>query len=239
MSDTDLTNQYIAVRTTGPIYDRRKLEHRSRNLINLVTDISSEVDDIHGQYKSEIHKSVEEAIRYCERETFYFNQSRDVNFFTVPRQQSYSLRDNVNISSSPCIDRVFILASGSKIELTRKIHSEVEHSIGNTEYSTPSSYSYFDRKLFFYPTPADKYSVQLVLSPVRFDDFSDTHQTNPFLTEAYDMIKYKAKHLFYKNHVKDYAQADLANADFNDQLYWIRYETSKRKNVKKIIPSEF
>src|SRR6478752_8456614 len=59
--------------------------------------IADDIDDTTGEYTTQIARAVLASIRYCERKTYYFNETRDITFSTVSGQQWYGAADNANI----------------------------------------------------------------------------------------------------------------------------------------------
>src|SRR6478752_7576508 len=59
--------------------------------------IADDIDDTTGEYTTQIARAVLASIRYCERKTYYFNETRDVTFPTVNGQEWYGAADNANI----------------------------------------------------------------------------------------------------------------------------------------------
>uniref|UniRef100_UPI00235EC277 phage adaptor protein n=1 Tax=Bartonella sp. ML70XJBT.G TaxID=3019093 RepID=UPI00235EC277 len=202
--------------------------------------IQSEIDDITDEYIGQIQESIFAAIRFCERESFYFNESRDVVFTTQAGKGVYDATDTRHIETAVKIKSVFLFSDQHhKIELKQRSPFSLEPSLSSDQQGTPVYYSYFDRKLHLYPTPDRAYQVQLLLSPVRLEELENANQEHPWFVHGFDLIKARAKYELYKNILKEPDCAAAAYNDFNEQLHTLRAETSQRHNVSRIIPTDF
>lgn len=235
-----MTRHYILVRTGGPISAKQDVYRHRRTLSHLVSVIQDEIDDITDEYVSQIQESIFSAIRFCERESFYFNESRDVVFHTRAGQGIYDASDTRHIETAVKIKSVY-LKSGQyhKLELERRSPFSLEPSLSSGQQGTPVCYSYFDKKLHLYPIPDRAYQIQLFLCPHRLSEVESVDEEHPWFVHGFDLIKARAKYELYKNILKDPDCAAAAYNDFTEQLYELRAETSKRHNVTRIIPTDF
>ncbi|WP_273782929.1 hypothetical protein [Bartonella sp. ML69XJBT] len=235
-----MARHYIRVKTGGPIQDHQDVFRHRRTLSHLVSVIQSEIDDITDEYIGQIQESIFSAIRFCERESFYFNESRDVVFTTHAGKGVYDSTDTRHIETAVKIKSVFLFFDQHhKIELQHRSPFSLEPSLSSDQQGTPVYYSYFDRKLHLYPTPDRAYQVQLLLSPVRLEELENANQEHPWFVHGFDLIKARAKYELYKNILKEPDCAVAAYNDFNEQLHALRAETSQRHNVSRIIPTDF
>ncbi|MBB4077076.1 hypothetical protein GGR08_001393 [Bartonella fuyuanensis] len=234
-----MTRHYIRVKTGGAIPASQNVYRHRRTLSHLVSVIQDEIDDTTDEYVVQIQESIFSAIRFCERESFYFNESRYVVFQTRAGQSVYDAMDSRDIESAVKIKTLFLNSGHKKIELERRIHRSLESSLSSGQQGTPFCYSYFDRKLHFYPTPDRAYQIQLLLSPQRFSEIESIDEEHPWFIYGFDLIKARAKYELYKNILKDPDCTTAAYNDFNEQLHELRAETSQRHNVTRIIPTDF
>ncbi|GAA4667031.1 hypothetical protein [Bartonella pachyuromydis] len=235
-----MARHYIRIRTGEPIQDHQDVFRHRGTLAHLVSVIQSEIDDITDEYIGQIQESIFSAIRFCERESFYFNESRDVMFTTQAGKGVYDATDTRHIATAVKIKSVFLFSDQHhKIELKQRSPFSLEPSLSLEQQGTPVYYSYFDRKLHLYPTPDRAYQVQLILSPLRLEDLENANQEHPWFVHGFDLIKARAKYELYKNILKEPDCAAAAYNDFNEQLHVLRAETSQRHNVTRIIPTDF
>jgi hypothetical protein len=76
-------------------------------LADLTSAIADDIDDTTGEYSAQILTAIQAAQRYCERSTYYFNETRDVTFSTVNGQEWYGAADNANIPTLIRIEAVY------------------------------------------------------------------------------------------------------------------------------------
>lgn len=211
-------------------------------LADIMSDIADDVDDTTGEYADQIKKAVQGAQRYCERRTFYFNETRDVTFPTVNGQEWYDETDNANIPTLVRINAAYSEDSqGQRTTLIRVPPSELETLSDNSAASgEPYLWTYFDQQIRLYPIPAATvYTIRLQLGPYRLGALSDPSDTNAWLTEAYDLMKARAKYILAKNTLKDANIAVEALNDYQDQYMALKAETSSRNGSGCIQPTGF
>lgn len=227
------------IKTSPAIYPRHELYPHLRTFSELVGRIQDEVDDTTDEYLEQIQKCIFAAIRYCEREEFYFNEHRDFVFKTQADRGRYDSRSLSHIGTSPGISEVYLEDDRDKLSLKHVFPSEMEKLMGLRSTGRPSLYSYFDCSLFLHPVPDDIYTIRLILSPMRVDHIRVVDDLSVWYVEAFDLIRTRAKYELYRHYLKDANEANIALADFNEQLWALRNETSKRRNCDRIIPTEF
>lgn len=205
--------------------------------------IADDIDDTTDEYAAQIETAVLGAIRYCERFTFYFNEARpqDKTFSTVSGQQWYSSSDLADIATLVRIQRAYFVDTGGQItDLIQLPPEEMEVLSDNTAATgQPYGYTYFARQIRLYPIPNAVYTIRLQLGPYRLTALSAGTNTNVWLTEAFDMIKARAKYLVYKDTIKDPGLAAEALNDFIDQKAELKAETSSRNGTGRIRPTSF
>ncbi|WP_375685822.1 hypothetical protein, partial [Bartonella sp. TT110JLCBS] len=176
-----MTRHYIRVRTGGPIPASQNVYRHRKTLSHLVSVIQDEIDDITDEYVAQIQESIFAAIRFCERESFYFNESRDVTFQTRVGQGAYDASDTRPLETAVKIKSVYLsLDQHHKLELERSSPFALEPSLSSEQPGTPVCYSYFDRKLYLYPTPDTAYQIQLLLSPQRLSEIESVDEEHPW-----------------------------------------------------------
>lgn len=211
-------------------------------LADLQADIADDIDDTTGEYGAQIVTAIQAAQRFCERKTFYFNETRDETFTTVADQEWYDDSDNANISTLVRIQALYSEDSaGQRTMLIRVSPEEIETLSDNSAASgEPYLWTYFDQKIRLYPIPGSTdYTIRMQLGPYRLGTLSDDSDTNAWLTEAYDLIKARAKYILYKNTLKDPNLAAEALNDYNDQENALVAETTSRNGTGVICPTSF
>mgnify|MGYP003382076582 CR=1 FL=1 len=211
-------------------------------LADLRAEIADEADDTTGEYTSQIDRAVRAAQRFCERQTYYFNESRDVTFPTVQDQEWYDETDNANIATAVRIVDVFSEdASGQRTRL-KKVHPGELETLSDNSASTgePYCYAYFAQKMRLYPIPdSASYTIRLQVGPYRLAPLASEDDTNAWLTEAYDMIKSFAMHILYRDTLKDTDEALKYLAAYQGEERALSVETGMRQGTGRVVPTCF
>ena len=207
---------------------------------DIKADLSDDIDDPNNEYGSQIASAVLAAIRYCERTQFYFNETREKTFNTVIGQQWYDENDLADIKTLIRIHRAYVTVLGNTTDLLLISPDEIEVLSDNTAATgEPYGYCVFGQRLRLYPIPNAAYQVRLQLAPYRLTMPSADGDQTVWTTEAYDMIKARAKYILAKNTLKDPAIAAEALNDFQDQFQALKAETSSRLGTGRILPTSF
>lgn len=222
----------ISVETGGPIDSIPSVIGPSASTFSdLALQIADEVDDTTGEYAGQIQTAIFTAIRYCERDVYYFNETRDVTFTTVNGQEWYGAADNSNIPTLIRIVEAYCERSdGDRTAMRRETPETIELLSDNSaSRGEPYSFTYFGQRVRIYPIPdATVYTIRLQLGPYRLATITDASDSNVWTTEAFDMVKARAKYLLYKDIIKDAALAAEALNDYTDQFNMLKAETSRR-----------
>lgn len=234
-----MSRPVITVETSLPIYELDQVFPHDRTFSELVSRIQDEIDDTTDEYIEQVQKCIFSAIRYCERDTFYFNQNRDVTFETRAGQGRYGSADVDHIATAVQVSEVYVERGGDKSRLQKILPSDMENMMMIGDRGKPRLYSYYDRSLYLNPVPDDIYTIRLILTPLRVADIREVTELSVWFTEAFDLIKSRAKFELYTQYLKDDTSAVRELAEFEAQLRLMRYETSKRANTGRLIPTEF
>lgn len=195
--------------------------------------IADQLDDTGSAYATQIASAILEAIRWCERDTYYFNETRDITFSTVDGQQWYGASDNANIPTLVRIQAAFKEVGGQITPLMPETPETLEVLSDNSAAEgEPYCYTYFGKRLRLYPVPgATVYTIRLQLGPYRLATLSAGSDTNVWTTDAEDMVVAYSKYLLYKNTLKDAALAAEAFNDYTNQDSALRRETTSRNGT--------
>ena len=209
---------------------------------DLAAEIADDIDDTTGFYSSQIATAIKAAQRECERETYYFNQTRTITFTTVASQSAYGTSDNANIPTLVHIRSAWIEDSnGERTDLRRITQEEWEWRADNSASTgEPYSYTYFEQQVFLYPVPnSANYTIRLIASPYRLDVLTNGTDTNAWLTEAYDLLKARAKYILARDTLKDPELAQAMYANWTDQDRMLTGETTRRLGTGRIRATKF
>lgn len=230
----------IIVTTSGPISSVPTiLAPQIKTLNDLINNISDDIDDTNNEYLAQIQEAIFSAIRFCEREPFYFNESREVTFLTKEKQEFYSREDNAAIATLAGLSNIYCHSSNSRQYILKAEQPQFFEKFNTHTAGEPLYYCYFGQKLRFYPIPDQSYKIRLQIAPIRFDNISMASEANPWFYEAFDLIKARAKYELYKDILKDSNFAATAFNDFQEQLAALRAETSRRNGSGKIYATNF
>lgn len=200
-------------------------------LADICSAIADDLDDTTGEYSAQIKRAVLAAIRYCERYTFYFNETRDLTFPTVSGQGWYDATANANIPTLVNIQEAWSEQPDGRRSFMRRVTpSSIELLSDNSASSgQPDCWTYFGQRIRLYPIPDGvAYVIRLQVGAYRLTPLAADADTNAWLTEALDMVKARAKYIVAKDTLKDAAVATEAFNDFQDQLSALVSETSSR-----------
>lgn len=222
----------ITVETGGPIDSIPAVIGPSASTFSdMALQIADEIDDTTGEYAGQIQTAIFAAIRYSEREVYYFNETRDVTFTTVDGQEWYGAADNSNIPTLVRIVEAYCERSdGERTCMQRETPESIElFSDNSASRGEPYAFTYFGQRVRLYPIPdATVYTIRLQLGPYRLATIANASDSNVWTTEAFDMVKARAKYILGKDILKDATLAAEALNDFTDQQNALKAETSRR-----------
>ncbi|EJF90944.1 hypothetical protein [Bartonella melophagi] len=229
----------ITIQTAGPLEIKREIFPHDQNFIQMVGDIQDEVDDQTNEYVDQVQNAIFSAIRFCERFSFYFNESRELVLTTLQGKNRYGDEAHPSISGAiEIIDASIEDSNHSKSKLLRVDPIEIE-GLDEARRGLPTRYAYFAQKLVFYPTPDNSYFIRLIVGPMRVKTIKNVREACVWFLEAYELIKTRAKYELYANILKEPQMASTALAMFQEQLNALQIETSRRKNFAQIHHTDF
>lgn len=231
----------ISIKTTGPIGDLPPLLVTQTNTLQDMLDaISDEIDDAQGNYVQQIQAAIFSAIRYCEREPFYFNEDFFTSFAAVVGQSRYSSFDEPAIASAIAIKNVFVAISNLTKKPLRKITAEeFEQHAQDKAQGRPLYYSYTEEYLQLYPAPDAAYRIHLELAPSKLDEVKSLSQISHWFTEAFDLVKARAKYELFKNILQDNGAMQIELQTFREQADMLKKETSRRNTLGCVQATRF
>lgn len=202
----------------------------------LKTDIALEISRPDLVANGAVASAISAALRHYKRERFYFNVREAVDVAAVVGQSDYAQPNAVKI------DYAVLVRSDGVSELTRAQPLTMELLIGNaTGNGFPTSYAYVERALRIYPKPDDTYTIRLgglfYLAPPATDDEAD----NAWMTDAFDLIKYRAKAILYADYMEEADKSNIStfSSAEAEQLATLQGETNLRSGTGFLEPTEF
>jgi hypothetical protein len=202
-------------------------------------EITSDLDD-RSDLVDEIASAITSAITHSQRDRFYWNEKRSLTFSTVASQQNYTSSDAANIPNMLRIDQAHITVSGQRRELRRVNFYELE-TLYDTSASSgePFEYAYHDREIWLYPIPSTTYTVRVLGHMIVAAPATDGEASNPWMTEAYELIRCRAKAYLAMHKLRDPELAQSMQAMEADALARLRKETALRLGTGMFTPTEF
>jgi len=193
--------------------------------------IADDIDDTTNEYYDPTSKAVIAAIRYCERETYYFNETRDETFATVDGQEWYGVGDNAAIATAVRIHELYLEDGNIRRVTLRRASPEELESLADSSASRgePYAWTWFGQRIRLYPIPGPTvFTIRMQLGPYRLALPMGEDENSAWYDEAFDLIKARAKYILAKDTLKDAALATEALNDYHDQHAALKRETSSR-----------
>ena len=187
-----------------------------------------------------IQLAIQDAIKFWERERFYFNEIRTTAAFTtIASQEFYTSADAAFIATLATIDKMTILISGNRLYMNPRTEQYMEDiSMNPANTGQPIDYSYYAERIRFYPIPDAAYTVN-VLYTQRFAELVAAADTNAWVKDAEELIRSTAKMTLYRDTLMDDAGAARMQAAMQRAAYALRAETARRVATRKFTPTYF
>lgn len=195
-----------------------------------------------GMVETAVEAEINSAIRFYRAKRFWFSeQSTGRTFNTSAGQSEYSGSGGVDIANIIRIDSITVIDNGQVYPLRLVDPQSIEIMINSTGAlgDVPTYYSYYEQKLRFYPIPDGAYPIK-IMGVYRVDaPASDSETDNPWMTDAEELIRFRAKRNLYLNWMlgTEATQAQAMKALEDEAYDRLRVETSSRSQVRRIRPS--
>lgn len=175
------------------------------DMVNRIAD-----ETLRPDMSNQIRLCIQEAIAHHEVERYWFNQFRDRTFDTVAGREFYDAADLADIPHMLELDAVTIGIGSARRPLARAGYVELERRNADANArGQPTHYAYWGQALRLYPVADGAYPVRLSglfkLAPLIADD-----DQNAWTAEAEDLIRHRAKAIFYGQYLRDDANAARA-----------------------------
>jgi len=232
----------ISVQTGGPQNGSvtPPIDNDSLTYAAMVRQISDELDDAEDAYLSQIQAAIGAAVRFCAREPFYFNRHCRAEFFTRAGYACYDRADTPGLAQLGAVEAAQCESGGQIYPLRLETAEQLDRLAANAMMGLPCLYGFYGAKLCLYPIPDKAYRIVLRLNPARQADFSTANNGGAvWFTEAFALIKARAKYDLYKDILKDAPQAAAAFNDFREEWAALAAETSRRAGSGKIRATQF
>jgi hypothetical protein len=187
-----------------------------------------------------VHKlCIQDAIAHYEVERFWWNEARALTFNTVAAQRNYGVAAHANIPYILTFDIVTLARSATDIFALEKQDFVVDEAL-NADGSTtgiPYYYSYYSQELWLDPVPDAAYAVR-VEGLFKLTQLAADADTNAWVTlgEGEEMIRNRAKAIFYTNYTRDEANAARALQQAEAAYMRLKGSTHKRGGTNTVRP---
>ncbi len=183
----------------------------------------------------EVDEAIGDAIDFHQAERFYFNEARSVTFSTVTAQREYALP---TIAGFIKIDEVLGTVSGATRVLRPMdpVIMELHHDTGIST-GPPTSWSYYNQGISLYPLPDGIYTVRMMGHLKIAGPATDEETGNPWMTEAFELIRAAAKVFMAAHFFPDGDLAQRVAAMEARALDKLRRETSRRLGRGHLVPT--
>ena len=175
---------------------------------------------------SQIRLAIKSAIQNYENETFYFNETRQT-IDTVDGKEYYGLPTNFQ-----GLNTLTLTTNSYTYLLQPRTFEWIEEHQTNDNYkSRPTDWAIFAQQLRLFPIPNDSYRIEMS-GIKRFDELSATSDTNAFMVDGEEVIRYRAKKDVLINIIQGPESIQAAQAMSmmeQDSLTRLREETTKRR----------
>lgn len=190
-------------------------------------DLTTQIADVIG-----------DAIKYHQRERFWFNTTRTKTFNTVPGQVEYSAAALDIIPNIVRIDAIFLPQNQSIYPLDRYEPGDFEFlEGGSTGGGKPTSYTYIDQAIRLWPTPNAVFQMRLhCFYKLPYPADGDT---NAWTDDAEELIRTHAKMMLYLDLLEDDENASRMQNKIPVLLEALRRETSSRTSTGVLQGTDF
>ncbi|HBF53304.1 MAG TPA: hypothetical protein DEA80_14485 [Afipia sp.] len=198
----------------------------------IATDLTR--DDLSDQ----IANAVSDAIKYYERQRFWFNTTRNLTFNTVANQTAYTAADLAQIPNLVRIDAIYLTQGSSIFALDRYEANEFEIlENGSTGPGKPDAFTYVDQAIRLWPKPNAVYAMR-IHALYRLATLADGEE-NAWTDTAEELIRSHAKMLLFMDVLEDDEGAARMQTKIPLLIDAIRAETSMRSTTGTIQGTDF
>lgn len=202
---------------------------------DLVTRILDDLERDGTEWSNRVVNEINSAIDYYQKKRFWFSDSREVTFDTVAAQTDYSFDTEFYR-----LDDVTIVVGGVTTTLRRQEYSDIETSIANFNGNgQPWSYAYLNGTVRLYPAPNQAYAVRFLghfKVPAPADD---AESDNPWMDEAFELIRCRAKLSLAMHVLEDDALAQRMALAERPALRALKTATYLKTGSGTITPTTF
>lgn len=204
-------------------------------------------DVLRSDLTTQIAAAITNAIEFFQADNFYFSETRSSTFVTVADQARYTVSDDADIPLFVKINDVFLTDSNGDIDpLARADPEEMEWLLdASAATGEPYQYSYYEQTFALYPVPDAVYTIRPMGIIQRAAPASDAESGNVWMTDAYELIRCRAKWYLYGHTIQDFDMAiamggqDGMGGATGAAYRRLKAETSRKARSDRIVPTAF
>lgn len=211
----------------------------------LLTEIQDETGRTATAQVNAMRRAIEQAISVYQSVRFWFNETRSATFNTVVGTHTYTFNTATTTGTIPYefykIDGLWMtFATNDVRELDVEDYDDFEETTDNlTTNGQPDAYGYVNRALRFNVPPDAIYSTRLAGHLKLAGPLTDGETDNPWMTEAYPLIKSRAKAELYAHRWEDYVSASTMQQAEASALKSLQYATADKLRTGYVQPTQF
>lgn len=163
------------------------------------TEILDDLDRSSSADGTRVLAAISSAIKFYQPKRFFFNESRSTTFTTTAADWDYTFGSGGDITQEFYrIDLAVLEEASADYVLTRRDYRDIERlNDGSATSNRPYNYAYVDQQLVLYPIPDDTYTIRLTGHIKYAEPAADATAGNEWFTEAYELIRSRAKAYLY------------------------------------------
>lgn len=182
--------------------------------------------------------AISAAIKFYQPQRFFFNESRSVTFDTANGTDTYSF---TTIGTEFYrIDSVTATESGQNHSLRPENYAALEELIDSSSTrNRPSCYAYINRGLRFYAVPDAAYTIRVTGHIKLAEPAEDSTADNEWFTEAYELIRCRAKASLSLHVWPDLGLASAMQEGERQARSALRSATTDKIGTGTLVPTQF
>lgn len=185
--------------------------------------------------------AISSAIKFYQPKRMFFNESRAVTFSTVASTDSYDFGTGEEITTEFYkIDGAYVTDGTNIYHLVQRDYRDFETLIdGSATQNRPTDFAYIGRALRLYPVPDAVYTVRLTGHIKAAEPAADDTAGNVWFTEAYELIRCRAKAYLYAHVFPDPGMASVMVEAERSAYGALRAATTDRTGTGQLVPTMF
>jgi len=178
-----------------------------------------------------IQRSIQTAIRFYERNRFYFNEFQS-SFSASSSQEYYGSADLAQIPKLVEIDSLTIDVNTSTYPLIERDWSYVDQVQTNAGYTgDPTDYVYYAQQIRLYPIPYTGRTLN-ISGVQKLATLSATTDTNAWMVDGEALIRNKAKAILFGDKIRNEAEEIKCAQRARDEFSNLEKETFTKMSTK-------